>query len=375
MFKNEIITIEQYFQEIKEYDLLTKEEERELALRYKNGDLTAKDELIKHNLRLVAKIAGEYINRGLSYEDLVCEGNIGLIRAVEKFDPDKAKLSSYATYWIRQSIIKAIYNTSKTIRLSIYQHTKFIHVLDAKLKLEQQLGTKPTSKELSQYLNISIEELEQIERDILPPVSLEEAIKDDDDDLTLNTSISDGFDIEENFNEKEKLKLIKRIINETNLNDQEQTVILYRYGFINDKPLTLCEIGSILKCSRERIRQIESSALNKIIKSNLAIELTDYYNDSTYFKDIICSKRNSKVKIRLKKTIYDYFKEYDKEKVISVLTSLPKRSKDYIRNIFGDDLEIPVNIDLPKEEKGHFYYEIKKIRDELEETYVYTKVK
>lgn len=375
MVKNEIITIENYFQEIKEYDLLTKEEERELALRYKNGDLTAKEKLINHNLRLVTKIAREYLNRGLSYEDLICEGNIGLIRAVEKFDPDKAKLSSYATYWIKQSIIRAIYTTSKTIRLSIGQHTKFIHVLDAKLKLEQQLGTKPTNKELSKYLNISIEELEEIERAILPTISLEETIKDEDDDLTLNTSISDGFDLEENYNEIGKLKLLKRILNETNLKEQEKIVILYRYGFINDKPLTLSEIGEMLNVSRERIRQLETSALNKIIKSDLVLELSEYYNDSTYFKDIIYTKRNSKTKIKMKKTVYDYFKEYDKEQITSVIESLPKRSKDYIREIFGEDLDIPVNINLAPEGKGHFYYEIKKIRDVLEETKVYIKVK
>lgn len=373
MINDNFTSLDQYFSEIRKYKLLTREEERELAIKSKNGDINAKNKLINHNLRLVVKIATDYLNRGLSFEDLICEGNIGLIRAAEKYDPDKSKFSIYACFWIKQNIIRAIYNSSKTIRLSISKHTKYSHILDTKLKLEQELGRKPSTKEISNYLNIPVDEIELIEQEILPPVSLEETIRTDDEDLLLINTISDNIDIEDDYNEKEKLRLLRRIINEIDFTPNEKQVIFYRYGFINGKALSLTEIGNILNLSRERIRQIENNALNKIIKSNLVIELSEYFNDSNHFKDIIRSKREEPSRIRIRKTIYDYFKEYDKEYINYILESLPTSSINYLIKTFGDDFNIPVDINLTKEERSHFYYEIKKLRLRLNNNQTYTK--
>lgn len=257
-------SIKIYLKEIGKYPLLTREEENKIATAALNGDLEAKEKLINHNLRLVVSIAKKYMGRGLNLLDLIQEGNVGLIKAVEKFDVSKGfKFSTYATYWIKQSISYAIADQTRNIRIP--PHT--IKLINSIQKVEQSFlqekKRKPKQEEVADILNIDIKKIKNAYFWIKDTTSLDIVIGDDED-VTIGTLIEDKS-IESDFlsiEKKETSEVIENVLN--TLSEREKTVIIKRFGLGGHKAETLDEIGKSLGLSKERIRQIENSALRKL---------------------------------------------------------------------------------------------------------------
>lgn len=253
-----------YMREIAKGDLLTPEEEIELAARIAEGDEKARARMIESNLRLVVKIAKDYTNYGLPLVDLISEGNVGLIRAVEKFDPKKGgKLSTYAAWWIKQSIKRALANQSKTVRLPVHLVDKLARVRRISALLAEELGREPTDAELSEELGIPRQKLALLRQAAKKPRSLDEPTHDDSvsnyGELLADENASSPF---EELAQKGNLDGLDEVLG--TLNERESEIIGSRFGLNGKRILTLEEIGRNFGVSRERIRQIQNSALNKM---------------------------------------------------------------------------------------------------------------
>lgn len=259
--------IKLYMQEIGQIPLITREEEVVLAGRIKKGDEEARSKMIKANLRLVVKIAHDYANFGLPLLDLISEGNIGLIKAVERFDPNKGgKLSTYAAWWIKQSIKRALANQSKTIRLPTHLVDKISRMRKVSILLAEELGRDPTDEELALEMEMTIAKLAQLKSVSLRPTSLDAPIGDDE-----GTRFGELVGDETAVNPFEKLRsksLNKDIINMVDqLKGRQAEIIRLRFGLAGDKPKTLEEVGEIFGITRERVRQLQNTALSKIRKT------------------------------------------------------------------------------------------------------------
>lgn len=260
-----ISEVQQYIDSILIYKTLSQEEEINLAKRIKEGDLDARDELINSNLRLVVYIAKNYTNKGLSYLDLIQEGNLGLITAVDRFDYTKGyRFSTFATYLIRQSMLQALYQNSHIIRIPQYLLEDLKKISDAEKKLTNVLSRKPTSEEIAKELNyeFSAKKIDEIKLYDAQTISLDKKVGDNE------TTISDF--IQDNLNDN-PYQFTNKILNYENidkllsvLTDREKEVIKYRYGLKDDKKYSLIEIGKIFNISSERVRQIEEKALLKL---------------------------------------------------------------------------------------------------------------
>jgi RNA polymerase primary sigma factor len=268
----EASSISRYLRDISQFPLITTTEEIQLAGLIKKGDKKARETMINANLRLVVRIAGDFKNRGLTTLDLINEGNIGLMKAVERFDPAfGAKLSTYATWWIKQSIRRALHNQGRTIRLPVHTSEQIIHVYHARIKLKGELGYDPTNEELAKKTGISkrkIFELGQLTRDT---ASLDAPLGDSSDSSTLGEIIPDenALSSVEVLLQKDKRVWLERMINK--LSPREQEIIRRRFGLNGHEKHTLEEVGRSFKLTRERIRQIEAQILkklHKIIKKN-----------------------------------------------------------------------------------------------------------
>jgi RNA polymerase primary sigma factor len=253
-----------YMQEITKTPLLTAEEEVELAERIMEGDETAREHMIKANLRLVVKIARDYSNYGVPLADLVSEGNIGLMKAVEKFDPEKGgKLSTYAAWWIKQSIKRALSNQGKTIRLPVHLVDKLARIRRITAILAEELGREPTDDELVEELGIPRQKLAMLKQASQRPTSLDAPVNDDVG-MTYAEMISDDaaespLESLANKNYHGELEDLLKLLNE-----RESSIIDQRFGLNGKKPLTLEEIGRDFGVSRERIRQLQNSAIAKM---------------------------------------------------------------------------------------------------------------
>lgn len=278
-FNNIVIeddTLQTYLKEIGKISLLKSEEERNLGklIKEQNSDM-AKRKLIQANLRLVVSIAKKYIGQGVNFMDLVQEGSIGLIRAAEKFDYSKNfKFSTYATWWIKQSIIRAIANYSKSIRIPVHMSDKIRKYKRIYNELSNSLGREPTDNEILQKLEISLSKLQKIKQSILvEPVSLETTITDD---LCLRDYIEDKT--LQSPEDKVKQDCIKtdvpKLLN--TLPEREKQVLANRYGLNSDKPKTLAQLGDMLGYSKERIRQIEEGAILKLRTNEKFTHFKDY---------------------------------------------------------------------------------------------------
>jgi RNA polymerase primary sigma factor len=252
-----------YLREIGRIPLLTREQEVELAARVRAGDEKAKERMVEANLRLVVQVARRYINRGLALPDLIEEGNLGLLRAVDKFEPDRGtRFSTYATWWIRQAVTRALANQARTIRLPVHVEMLLGRYRKAHQRLTQTLGRTPTAAELAKALGTSEEQVDELEELRLLPVSLDapagrdtrslgETIKDDTADPAATlTSL---------FRERADLAAVL-----DDLAPNERTVLRRRFGLDGAEPETLETIGKALDYSRERIRQIEAAGLRKL---------------------------------------------------------------------------------------------------------------
>ena len=268
-----------YLREIGKIPLLSAEEEMDLARRIVEGDKKAKDKMAEANMRLVVSIAKRYSGRGLDFLDLIQEGNTGLLRAVEKFDPDKGfKFSTYATWWIRQAITRAIADQARTIRIPVHMVETINKLLRTQRRMTQELNREPTIEELSKELDMEPEKIEyviKIKQDIS---SLDAGVGRDgeDDDSVLQDFIVDEDTVSPE--DSASNQLLKEQVQEilSSLSDREQKIVRMRFGLDNGKNHTLEEVGQEFAVTRERIRQIEAKALAKLRKHKDAKKLYEY---------------------------------------------------------------------------------------------------
>jgi len=274
--KNSVDSVRMYLKEIGKVDLINFEKEVELAKLIENGSDMARADLINANLRLVVSIAKKYIGRGLTFLDLVQEGNQGLMRAVEKFDWKRGfKFSTYATWWIRQAITRAIADQAKTIRIPVHMVETINKVYKATRALTQRLGREPLINEIADEVEITIEKVEEIYRISQDTTSLATPVGDDEDSF-LGDFIEDTTQPSP-YDETAK-ELLRESIEEVlgSLDERESKVLSLRFGLVGETPKTLEEVGKIFNVTRERIRQIESKALRKLRHPSRRKKLMDY---------------------------------------------------------------------------------------------------
>jgi RNA polymerase primary sigma factor len=259
--------LETYLREINETPLLTAEQEKELAHRIAQGDVTARDQMVRANLRLVVNIARGYTGKGLNLQDLIEEGNLGLLRAVEGFDPNmNTRFSTYASYWIKQSIKRALVNTAKTIRIPAYMVELLAKWRRATTKLQDELDRAPTQEEVARYLNLPKKKLNIIKK----AIRVYNAAPQTDQPETgwsIDEMVMDGRckapddELVDNDDLRQVMHLLEK------MDKREATVLRMRFGLDDEEPKTLKEIGESLGLTRERVRQIESEALAKLSES------------------------------------------------------------------------------------------------------------
>jgi RNA polymerase primary sigma factor len=269
--------VRMYLKEIGRIPLLTREEEIRLAQQVEAGDLAAKRQLADANLRLVVSIAKKYIGRGLTFLDLIQEGNKGLIRAVEKYDWTKGfKFSTYATWWIRQAITRSIADQARTIRIPVHMVETINKLMRASRKLMQELGREPTPDEIGERMDMEPEKVREILKISQNTTSLETPVGDGEDDSVLGDFIPD--DKQESPYDTTSREMLKENIDEVlqALSDREAKVLRMRFGLSGNKMMTLEEVGRKFGVTRERIRQIEAKALRKLKHPSRRKKLQDF---------------------------------------------------------------------------------------------------
>ena len=271
--------VRMYLKEIGRINLLTSEEEYEYALQVEEGNEDAKRILAESNLRLVVSIAKRYVGRGMAFLDLIQEGNIGLMKAVEKFNPSKGyKFSTYATWWIRQAITRAIADQARTIRVPVHMVETINKLARVQRQLTQELNREPTDKELADKLGITEEKVREVIKISQDPVSLETPIGEEDDSH-LGDFIKDERTMgPEEYATVEMLKEELRGVLAT-LTEREEKVLRLRFGLEDGQCRTLEEVGQIFGVTRERIRQIEAKALRKMRHPSRSKKLKDFLTD------------------------------------------------------------------------------------------------
>ena len=266
-----------YLREIGKIPLLTAEEELALAKKVVTGDKRAKDAMAEANMRLVVSIAKRYVGRGLDLLDLIQEGNTGLLRAVEKFDPERGfKFSTYATWWIRQAITRAIADQARTIRIPVHMVETINKLLRTQRRLTQELNREPTNEEIAVAMEMEVDKVEHIMKIKQDISSLDASVRDDEEDSVLGDFIEDEDTKTPTESASEQLlkEQVKKILN--TLTEREQKILRLRFGLDDGKSHTLEEVGQEFSVTRERIRQIEAKALEKIRQHRGAEKLKGY---------------------------------------------------------------------------------------------------
>src|SRR5713226_2790348 len=263
-----------YLREIGQIPLLTPQQEIELAAKIKKGDREARALMIRSNLRLVVKIAHDYANLGLPLLDLISEGNIGLMKAVERFDPAKGgKLSTYAAWWIKQSIKRALANQSKTIRLPVHLVDKISKMRRTAMRLQEELGREPTDDELGEELGITASRVSQMRMAAIRPASLDAPIGDEDSNNFAEVVQDESADTPyEQLEEKTLTRMLQEMVK--TLDPREATILRARFGLDGGSQKTLEEVGQKFGVTRERVRQIQNIALKKLRKMIEKMETT-----------------------------------------------------------------------------------------------------
>ena len=268
--------VRMYLKEIGKVPLLTAEQEQELAQRMLEGDEDAKAQLIEANLRLVVSIAKRYLGRGMQFLDLIQEGNLGLIKAVDKFDHSKGfKFSTYATWWIRQAITRAIADQARTIRIPVHMVETINRLVREQRALIQELGREPTVEEIAERMSLSVEKVREIQKISQEPVSLEKPIGEEEDShlgdfIPDDDAMSPADQVAYTLLKEQLLDAMK------GLTAREEKVLRLRFGLDDGRQRTLEEVGKEFNVTRERIRQIEAKALRKLRHPSRSKKLKDY---------------------------------------------------------------------------------------------------
>lgn len=271
--------VRMYLKEIGVVPLLTNEEEKELAIAAAEGDLMAKQRLAEANLRLVVSIAKRYVGRGMQFLDLIQEGNMGLMKAVDKFDYSKGfKFSTYATWWIRQAITRAIADQARTIRIPVHMVETINKLVREQRNLLQELGQDPTPEQIAERMDMTPDKVREILKIAQEPVSLETPIGEEDDSH-LGDFIED--EVIENPVDYTTRIVLREQLNEVldTLTDREENVLRLRFGLDDGKMRTLEDVGKVFNVTRERIRQIEAKALRKLRHPSRSKQLKDFMED------------------------------------------------------------------------------------------------
>lgn len=368
-------SVKMYLQEIHK-PILTKEQEKSLALRIRNGDEKAKELFIERNLRLVIKVARKYTGHGISFLDLIQEGNLGLIKAVDKFDVTKGyKFSTYATCWIRQSIQRSLGDKSRNIRLPVHLYEKVKKYELLKKELSLKFNREPTFEELSKKMRVSIDTIYKYERLEHDTISLNMIVGDEDSELEDFISLSTES-IDNQFIEEDLKDVIENLLKNSNLTTKEIDILKLRFGIGTNDPKTLEETGKIYGVSRERIRQIQEKALKKIRRSYNVKELAIYmdnpkeaqknidryrlkYQQHSLQKIKLKDRKESELKMEMqektkrksKDNLYEYFSDYSKPEVSKVITRLDEDELELLHKRYGDNLLEPVKNDIDADEK------------------------
>ena len=370
-------SIKIYLREIGEYPLLSIEQQRDLAFKILEGDNKARELFINSNLRLVVNVAKRYIGNGLTFLDLIQEGNLGLITAVDKYDVKKGfNFSTYAIWWIRQAITKAIEYKGRTIRIAAHVYEKVQLYKKVFRNLEIKLNREPTINEIADEMELSVSEVSDLQQLQIDVVSIN-AIIEDEKRTELEDFIVSTDESPEDIATKENMKQdINNLLISCNLKPRERDILILRYGLDGKEPMTLVEIGKIYNLTRERVRQIESNALKKIRKSNFVKRLVDYTESPTksllnieMYRQIYKEDGNSnraflrrfgdKIEdyevVGKLPSIYQLFGGYSKEQIDLMLTKLTEEERKLITLRYGDDLEKPKATKLSKEESRKYY--------------------
>ena len=372
--KGELDGLKIYFNSIPT-KILTPEEEFVLATKAHEGDLEARNQFVAHNLKLVVKIAHKYINSELSIEDLIQEGNIGVLKAIEKFDPTKGyKFSTYATWWIRQAIVRAVDDKGKNIRIPVHMQQRMREYKKVRASLSVSLNREPTNQEIAKEMNLSVQSVENIFNSMIDTVSMNEKINKDSED-EFGNFIPDSANVEEEVLSSLDKKMLENYFDICKLNTREKEVIKARFG-MDQNAKTLQQVADIYGITRERVRQIEFETLRKLRShSNLLKE--EIQELSTYDKHLVSRMNNSssleqkKAKEKEKRpkvsktqlTIYMEYPNYPKKEIDAALASLKREDLEllflkYDRGLIGFSKE--------QEEQIHTI-KTKVIRELLEE--------
>ena len=268
--------VRMYLREIGKVPLLTQEQEQELAKRIAQGDQEAAKQMTEANLRLVVSIAKRYVGRGMQLLDLIQEGNLGLLKAVEKYDFTKGfKFSTYATWWVRQAITRALADQARTIRIPVHMVETMNKLTQCSRKLQQELGREPTVEELSKTMRMTPERINEIRQMCMEPVSLESPVGEEDDShlgdfIEDNTGAQPADAVSRAMLRQQLMEILDT------LSEREAKVLRLRYGLDDGRPRTLEEVGKEFNVTRERVRQIEAKALRKIRNPNRSNKLRDF---------------------------------------------------------------------------------------------------
>ena len=272
---SDTIDFKLYLSEIARYPLLSAEEEKELGILLKKGDMEAKQKLINSNLRLVVSVAKHYLNRNVSFGDLIQEGNIGLMKAVDKFDVDRGyKFSTYATWWIRQAVSRHISDFSRTIRIPVHMNERINKMLRIEAMLTAKYGSDVSIQQIADEMGIAVDKVLEMKKNFMPPVSLYTPVGEEEERFLIDF-IPDEEDYTEDVAVMSSLHDdVMQSLSE--LSDREKQIIMLRFGINGDRPMTLEEIGNIFNITRERVRQIETKALRKLRHPSRANKLKCY---------------------------------------------------------------------------------------------------
>ena len=363
VLKNDCVNINDsvgfYLWEIGKYPILSKEEEQSLFYRLKNGDNSAREVLINNNLRLVVSIAKMYINRGLSFLDLIQEGNIGLIIAIDKYDVNTFnRFSTYAYYWIVLYIQRSIANKGRNIRIPVYKNDAINKYRMVVLKLETLLGRTPTVSEIANDMKVSIKEVEKLCLLQKDTANLNEVVSNDSNTELEEIVICNNDNLDDIIFAKTLKEDIDKILKNSSLTDLEYSILINRFGLNNNSIATLAELSLKYNISVEWVRKSERNALNKIRLSKYVTSLMEYYDieeaklGNLMYKVIDSDKDLDKVN-----SIYEYFDNYTKDEIDYAISNLSLRGRNVLVVIYGDDyMNLQENIDI-KYYKS-FYYTI-----------------